>query len=550
MQRLHRTLGEALRRGQRRRERQFRNKVSAAAHRHLGAGVLVEHGKIAALDEIAAHHTHDNGIFAQNAPRFGDVVQVSRVERVVFGGDAADGHGGAPFSGMTGLIEVKTSKKGLYICKESCRIKIQHYYIGFRGFMQAAKYGIREFSQMKVLVINAGSSSLKYQLLDTESGEVMAKGLCERIGIDGVLTHTGNKSDEKFKFDIAMPTHKEAIQSVINILLDPEKGVISSMSEIDAVGHRVVHGGEFFSDSVIITEKVLKAIEDCVPLAPLHNPPNLTGIQACREVMGPDVPMVAVFDTAFHQTMPQSHYMYAIPYEYYEKYKIRRYGFHGTSHKYVSQQAAEMLGRPLEELRLITCHLGNGSSICAINGGKSFDTSMGFTPLDGLPMGTRAGNIDPAIIEFLAEHEHMDAHEVINILNKKSGMLGISGVSSDFRDLDAAVADGNARAALAKDMFNLSVKKIIGSYVAEMGGVDAIIFTAGVGENDRSVRWDVCEHLEYLGIKIDPEKNKYRGKQMDISIDWARVRVLVIPTNEELMIAKDTERLVNEAKAQ
>ena len=322
------------------------------------------------------------------------------------------------------------------------------------------------------------------------------------------------------------------------------------MSEIDAVGHRVVHGGEFFSDSVIITEKVLKAIEDCVPLAPLHNPPNLTGIQACREVMGPDVPMVAVFDTAFHQTMPQSHYMYAIPYEYYEKYKIRRYGFHGTSHKYVSQQAAEMLGRPLEELRLITCHLGNGSSICAINGGKSFDTSMGFTPLDGLPMGTRAGNIDPAIIEFLAEHEHMDAHEVINILNKKSGMLGISGVSSDFRDLDAAVADGNARAALAKDMFNLSVKKIIGSYVAEMGGVDAIIFTAGVGENDRSVRWDVCEHLEYLGIKIDPEKNKYRGKQMDISIDWARVRVLVIPTNEELMIAKDTERLVNEAKAQ
>ena len=416
--------------------------------------------------------------------------------------------------------------------------------------MQAAKYGMREFLQMKVLVINAGSSSLKYQLLDTASGEVMAKGLCERIGIDGVLTHTGNKSDEKFKFDIAMPTHKEAIQSVINVLLDPEKGVISSMSEIDAVGHRVVHGGEFFSDSVIITEKVLKAIEDCVPLAPLHNPPNLIGIQACREVMGPDVPMVAVFDAAFHQTMPQSHYMYAIPYEYYEKYKIRRYGFHGTSHKYVSQQAAEMLGRPLEELRLITCHLGNGSSICAINGGKSFDTSMGFTPLDGLPMGTRAGNIDPAIIEFLAEHENMDAHEVINILNKKSGMLGISGVSSDFRDLDTAVADGNARAALAKDMFNLSVKKIIGSYVAEMGGVDAIIFTAGVGENDRSVRWDVCEHLEYLGIKIDPEKNKYRGKQMDISIDWARVRVLVIPTNEELMIAKDTERLVNEAKAQ
>ena len=400
---------------------------------------------------------------------------------------------------------------------------------------------------MKVLVINAGSSSLKYQLLDTESGEVMAKGLCERIGIDGVLTHTGNKSDEKFKFDIAMPTHKEAIQSVINILLDPEKGVISSMSEIDAVGHRVVHGGEFFSDSVIITEKVIKAIEDCVPLAPLHNPPNLTGIEACREVMGPDVPMVAVFDTAFHQTMPQSHYMYAVPYEYYEKYKIRRYGFHGTSHKYVSQQAAEMLGRPLEELRLITCHLGNGSSICAINGGKSFDTSMGFTPLDGLPMGTRAGNIDPAIIEFLAEHEHMDAHEVINILNKKSGMLGISGVSSDFRDLDAAVADGNARAALAKDMFNLSVKKIIGSYVAEMGGVDAIIFTAGVGENDRSVRWDVCEHLEYLGIKIDPEKIGdvvgQRGKTINEIIARTGVKIDITDDGNVSVCGTDKEMM-------
>lgn len=399
---------------------------------------------------------------------------------------------------------------------------------------------------MKVLVINAGSSSLKYQLLETTNNDVMAKGLCERIGIDGVLVHTGNKSDEKFTIHTPMATHSEAIKAVIDILLDPDKGVIASMSEIDAVGHRVVHGGEFFSDSVVITDKVLKAIEDCVPLAPLHNPPNLIGIQACREVMGPDVPMVGVFDTAFHQTMPQSHYMYAIPYEYYNKYKIRRYGFHGTSHKYVSQQAAEMLGRPAEELKLITCHLGNGSSICAINGGKSFDTSMGFTPLDGLPMGTRAGNIDPAIIEFLAENENLSAAQVIDILNKKSGMLGISGVSSDFRDLDAAIADGNARAALAKDMFNLSVKKIIGSYIAEMGGVDAIIFTAGVGENDRSVRWDVCEHMEYLGIKVDPEKNKYRGKQMDISVDYARVRVLVIPTNEELMIAKDTERLVGE----
>ena len=398
---------------------------------------------------------------------------------------------------------------------------------------------------MKVLVINAGSSSLKYQLLDTESGEVMAKGLCERIGIDGVLTHTGNKSDEKFKFDIAMPTHKEAIQSVINILLDPEKGVISSMSEIDAVGHRVVHGGEFFSDSVIITEKVLKAIEDCVPLAPLHNPPNLTGIQACREVMGPDVPMVAVFDTAFHQTMPQSHYMYAIPYEYYEKYKIRRYGFHGTSHKYVSQQAAEMLGRPLEELRLITCHLGNGSSICAINGGKSFDTSMGFTPLDGLPMGTRAGNIDPAIIEFLAEHEHMDAHEVINILNKKSGMLGISGVSSDFRDIEEAAEHGNDRAETALDVFAYKVAKRIGAYAAAMNGVDAIVFTAGLGENSGTTRRAICDYLGFLGVHIDSYNNSLRGKALEISATDSRVRVFVIPTNEELVIARDTKELLD-----
>lgn len=402
---------------------------------------------------------------------------------------------------------------------------------------------------MNVLVINCGSSSLKFQLIEAQSEKLIAKGICERIGIEGsqiCYTPAGGTKEVTVS---PMKDHTDAIRLVLAALTNEKTGVVKDLSEIGAVGHRIVHGGEKFSEATIIDDKVLKAIAECNDLAPLHNPANLIGIEAVKKLM-PDTPMVAVFDTAFHQTMPQSHYMYAVPYEYYEKYKIRRYGFHGTSHKYVSQQAAEMLGRPLEELRLITCHLGNGSSICAINGGKSFDTSMGFTPLDGLPMGTRAGNIDPAIIEFLAEHEHMDAHEVINILNKKSGMLGISGVSSDFRDLDAAVADGNARAALAKDMFNLSVKKIIGSYVAEMGGVDAIIFTAGVGENDRSVRWDVCEHLEYLGIKIDPEKNKYRGKQMDISIDWARVRVLVIPTNEELMIAKDTERLVNEAKAQ
>lgn len=401
---------------------------------------------------------------------------------------------------------------------------------------------------MKVLVINAGSSSLKYQLIDMDTKDVMAKGLCERIGIDGKLTHQG-QSDEKYKADVAMATHSDAIKAVIDILLDKQWGVISDMSEINAVGHRVVHGGEYFADSVLITDKVIKAIEACIPLAPLHNPPNLIGIRACKDVMGEHIPQVAVFDTAFHQSMPQKSYMYAVPYEYYQKYKIRRYGFHGTSHKYVSQQAAEMLGRPLESLKLITCHLGNGSSIAAIDGGKSVDTSMGFTPLDGLPMGTRAGNIDPAIIEFLTEHEKMSATEVINVLNKKSGMLGISGVSSDFRDLDNAIEEGNERAILAKDMFNLSVKKIIGSYIAEMGGVDAIIFTAGVGENDRSVRWDVCEHMEYLGIKIDPEKNKYRGRQMDISIDYARVRVLVIPTNEELVIALDTERLVKEAQA-
>ena len=401
---------------------------------------------------------------------------------------------------------------------------------------------------MNVLVINAGSSSLKYQLFNMDNKAVLAKGLCERIGIDGRLTHTNPNKEEKYKADVPMKDHADAIRAVINILIDKEWGVIESMSEIDAVGHRVVHGGEYFADSVLINDEVIKAIEACVPLAPLHNTANLIGISACKDVMGENIPQVAVFDTAFHQTMPPEHYMYALPYEYYEKYKIRRYGFHGTSHKYVSQQASEMLGIPIENLRLVTCHLGNGSSIAAIKGGKSMDTSMGFTPLAGLPMGTRAGNIDPAIISFLCDHEHKHADEIIDILNKKSGMLGISGVSSDFRDLDAAFEEGNPRAKLAKDMFNLSVKKIIGSYIAEMGGVDAIVFTAGVGENDRSVRWDVCEHMEYLGIKIDPEKNKFRGRQMDISIDYARVRVLVIPTNEELVIAEDTERLVNEAK--
>ena len=333
----------------------------------------------------------------------------------------------------------------------------------------------------------------------------------------------------------------------LQALLDAGHGVIKSASEIDAVGHRVVHGGEEFTHSVIIDENVMKGIRECIPLAPLHNPANITGIEACKDVM-PNTPMVAVFDTAFHQTMPPKAYIYAVPYRWYTENKVRRYGFHGTSHQYVSQRAADLLGRPIEELRIATCHLGNGASTCSVKFGKSIDTSMGFTPQDGLPMGTRAGAIDAAIVDYIVEQRGNSTKRVESALNKESGVLGISGISSDFRDLDTAVADGNARAALAKDMFNLSVKKIIGSYVAEMGGVDAIIFTAGVGENDRSVRWDVCEHLEYLGIKIDPEKNKYRGKQMDISIDWARVRVLVIPTNEELMIAKDTERLVSAAQ--
>lgn len=397
---------------------------------------------------------------------------------------------------------------------------------------------------MKVLVINAGSSSLKYQLLDTASGEVMAKGLCERIGIDGVLTHTGNKSDEKFKFDIAMPTHKEAIQSVINVLLDPEKGVISSMSEIDAVGHRVVHGGEFFSDSVIITEKVLKAIEDCVPLAPLHNPPNLIGIQACREVMGPDVPMVAVFDTAFHQTMPQSHYMYAIPYEYYEKYKIRRYGFHGTSHRYVSLRAAELLGRDPAELKVVSCHLGNGSSLAAVKGGRCVDTSMGLTPLAGLPMGTRAGDMDVGVVEFIANKYDMTISEAVNLLNKESGMLGLSGVSSDFRDLEQAAEKDHHRATVALEIFEYRVRKMIAEYAAAMGGVDVVVFTAGVGENAPETRAHILQGLEFMGITCDPEKNRCRGKEQIISRDGAPVIVMVVPTNEELMIAQDTMELV------
>ena len=401
---------------------------------------------------------------------------------------------------------------------------------------------------MKVLVINAGSSSLKYQLIDMENEEMICKGNCERIGQDvGVFSYK-TADGQSVKYEVAMKDHTAAFTQVKNALLNEEYGVLKDLGEVTAIGHRVVQGGALFNKSVLVDDQVIEGIKSLIPLAPLHNTPNLIGIDACKDVMGENIPQVAVFDTAFHQSMKQANYMYALPYEYYEKYKIRRYGFHGTSHKYVSKQASEMLGIPIENLRIVTCHLGNGSSITAIKGGKSVDTSMGFTPLDGLPMGTRAGNLDPAIISFLCEHENKSAEEVIDILNKKSGMLGISGVSSDFRDLDTAINEGNPRAKLAKDMFILSVKKIIGSYIAEMGGVDAIVFTAGVGENDRSVRWDVCEHMEYLGIKVDPEKKKYRGRQMDISVDYARVRVLVIPTNEELVIAEDTKRLVEKAE--
>ena len=398
---------------------------------------------------------------------------------------------------------------------------------------------------MNVLVINAGSSSLKYQLLNPTTGELLAKGLCERIGIDGLFTSKPQlPGKEAIKAaSVSMPTHSEAIQAVLNALVDEKNGVIGSMKEIDAVGHRVVHGGEKFAKSVVITDEVMQAIEECNPLAPLHNPANIIGIKACQELM-PGVPMVAVFDTAFHQTMPPVAYTYALPYEYYEKDKVRRYGFHGTSHKYVSQRAADMLGKPIEQLKLISCHLGNGSSVTAIDGGKSIDTSMGFTPLAGLPMGTRSGDIDAGILEYLMNKYGMDITEMLTILNKKSGVMGVSGVSSDFRDLEEAFEQGNERAGLAVDMFNYGVKKLIGAYAAAMGGVDAIIFTAGVGENSASQRMAIASDLEFMGVKMDEDANKVRGEERVISAPDSKVTVLLIPTNEELMIAMDTEALV------
>lgn len=395
---------------------------------------------------------------------------------------------------------------------------------------------------MKVLVINAGSSSLKYQLIDMDNHEVMAKGLCERIGIEGSnLQHTNVAKSEKTKIEKPMKDHGDAIQMVIDALIDENIGVIKSMDEIGAVGHRVVHGAEEFADSCLITDAVMKALEKCTPLAPLHNPPNIIGIRACAKIM-PGVPQVAVFDTAFHQTMPAKAYMYALPYEYYEKYRIRKYGFHGTSHKYVSQQAAKFMGKDPKDLKVITCHLGNGSSISAVDGGKCVDTSMGFTPLDGVPMGTRTGSMDPAVVTYLI-NQGMTAAEVDTLMNKKSGVAGVSGVSSDFRDLTAASKEGNTRAQLALDMFTYQVKKYIGAYAAAMGGVDVIVFTAGVGENDAATRKAITDGLEYMGVKVDNAKNEFRGT-VDISADDAKVKTLVIPTNEELMIAIDTRKIV------
>lgn len=400
---------------------------------------------------------------------------------------------------------------------------------------------------MNVLVINAGSSSLKYQLLDPATGDLLAKGLCERIGIDGKFTYKPQVAGKTKvdAIDVAMPTHSEAIQTVLNALVDPANGVIASMGEIDAVGHRVVHGGEAFASSVLIDDKVMKAIETCNPLAPLHNPANIIGINACKKALGKNVPQVAVFDTAFHQTMPPVAYTYPIPYEYYENDKMRRYGFHGTSHRFVSARAATMLGKNIEDLKIITCHLGNGSSVAAIQNGKCIDTSMGLTPLAGLPMGTRSGDMDAGVMEFIMKKHNLGIDEMMTILNKKSGVLGISGVSSDFRDLDNAADAGNARAKLAVDVFVYDVKKFIGAYAAAMGGVDVLVFTAGVGENSASLRARMAEGLEYMGIRMDLAKNDFRGEERDVTAADGSVKILVIPTNEELMIAMDTAEIVN-----
>ena len=395
---------------------------------------------------------------------------------------------------------------------------------------------------MNVLVINCGSSSLKYQLIDSESEEVLAKGLCERIGIDGRLTYQKAGLDKEIT-DAAMPTHKEAIQMVLDALVNEKTGAIKSLSEINAVGHRVVHGGEKFASSVVITEDVIKTVEECNDLAPLHNPANLIGINSCREIM-PNVPMVAVFDTAFHQTMPKKAYLYGLPYEYYEKYKVRRYGFHGTSHDYVSARAAELLGKKREDLKIIVCHLGNGASVSAVDHGKCIDTSMGLTPLEGLIMGTRSGDIDPAICDFICQKENITPAQMNNILNKKSGVYGMTGISSDFRDIENAAYAGDEKAIAALDAFHYKVAKYIGAYAAAMNGVDAIAFTAGVGENNKVGRSEIANYLGYLGTSMDEEKNNVRGEDRIISKDGSKVAMLCVPTNEELAIARQTLALL------
>ena len=395
---------------------------------------------------------------------------------------------------------------------------------------------------MNVLVINCGSSSLKYQLINSDTEDVLAKGLCERIGIDGRLVYQKAGCDKEIT-EAAMPTHKEAIQMVLDALVNDKTGAIKSLSEVNAVGHRIVHGGEKFASSVVITDEVLEAVAQCNDLAPLHNPANLIGINACKELM-PGVPMVAVFDTAFHQTMPEKAYLYGLPYEYYENYKVRRYGFHGTSHNFVSKETARFLGMDLKNSKIIVCHLGNGASISAVKDGKCVDTSMGLTPLEGLVMGTRSGDIDPAIMEYIAKKENLDIAGVMNVLNKKSGLEGISGLSSDFRDLTAGAKEGNKRAIAAIEVFCYRVAKYVGSYVAAMNGVDAIAFTAGIGENVGLVREKVCSYLGYLGITLDAEANAKSGDNCVISAADSKVKVAVIPTNEELAICRETVALV------
>lgn len=396
---------------------------------------------------------------------------------------------------------------------------------------------------MKILVVNCGSSSIKYQLIDMENESLMAKGYLERIGLaDSFLTHTVN--GEKHKIEKAVSTHEEGMALVLEQLTHPEYGVITSLKEIDAIGHRVLHGGEKLSESVLITDEVIDVIKECIPLGPLHNPAQIKGIEACREVMG-DIPMVAVFDTAFHQTLPKKAYIYPIPYEYYEKYGVRKYGFHGTSHRFVAKRVAELMNKPEEDLKIIACHLGQGASLCAIKGGKSVDTTMGLTPLAGVPMGTRSGDIDPSIVTFLMKKENLTPDEMDTILNKKSGKLALSGISFDDRDIEKAASEGNERAKLSIDVFIYQVIGAIGKYVAQMNGVDVITFAGGVGENGIEARKQICESLSYLGIKIDAEKNNCKGKEVEITTPDSKVKVFVVPTNEELMIARDTQEIVS-----